>query len=88
MRTVAEGVENEVVWQRLAQLGCDQAQGYHLMRPPPADELLPWLRMGSARSDFTPAADFATECPGFTAGMAAERVDRTPARPAAEPAKP
>ena len=30
---VAEGVESEGVWQRLAELGCDVAQGYAIARP-------------------------------------------------------
>ena len=44
LRVVAEGVEDAVTWSRLAALGCDLAQGYHLSRPQPADELEPWLR--------------------------------------------
>jgi len=43
LRVVAEGVENDAVWHRLAQLRCDQAQGYFLARPVPADELTRWL---------------------------------------------
>jgi diguanylate cyclase (GGDEF)-like protein len=35
LRVVAEGVENEVALTRLAELGCDVAQGYHLSRPLP-----------------------------------------------------
>jgi diguanylate cyclase (GGDEF)-like protein len=44
LSVVAEGVESQRVWQLLARLGCDQAQGYHISRPLPADELTPWLR--------------------------------------------
>jgi diguanylate cyclase (GGDEF)-like protein len=33
LSVVAEGIETEDVWQRLAELGCDEAQGY-LMSPP------------------------------------------------------
>ena len=40
---VAEGVENQETLVRLAELGCDTAQGYHLSRPVPADELTGWL---------------------------------------------
>jgi diguanylate cyclase (GGDEF)-like protein/PAS domain S-box-containing protein len=39
---VAEGVETQAVWDRLAALGCNYAQGYHLTRPLPADELACW----------------------------------------------
>ena len=40
---VAEGVENEQVWDRLRRLGCTAAQGYYLSRPVPAAELQAWL---------------------------------------------
>jgi len=43
----AEGVEDEVVWNRLAELGCDLAQGYWISRPKPANELLQWLKQTS-----------------------------------------
>lgn len=46
---VAEGVENEAIWAALAHLGCDRAQGYHLGRPVPPEELLARLRGGKAR---------------------------------------
>jgi EAL domain-containing protein (putative c-di-GMP-specific phosphodiesterase class I) len=41
---VAEGVENEQVWDRLRALGCTAAQGYYLSRPVPASELGAWLQ--------------------------------------------
>ncbi len=50
---VAEGVENEQVWDRLRALGCTAAQGYYLSRPVPAPELSAWLgqrRVASATS--------------------------------------
>ena len=40
---VAEGVENGHVYRTLARVGCDQAQGYYLARPLPADRLERWL---------------------------------------------
>ncbi len=40
---VAEGVETERTWQHLADLGCDQAQGYYFARPMPAADLPAWL---------------------------------------------
>lgn len=43
LQTVAEGVEDEAVLTALADLGCDQAQGYTIARPLPSDDLLPWL---------------------------------------------
>jgi EAL domain-containing protein (putative c-di-GMP-specific phosphodiesterase class I) len=39
LQLVAEGVENQETLELLAALGCDLAQGYHLARPIPADEL-------------------------------------------------
>ena len=38
-RAVGEGVEDEQLVTALRELGCDVAQGYHLGRPVPADEL-------------------------------------------------
>ena len=38
-RAVAEGVENEAIMALLRELGCDEAQGYHLGRPMPAAEM-------------------------------------------------
>ena len=40
LRAVAEGVETEEQWSRLQELGCDEAQGFWLARPTPADMLL------------------------------------------------
>ena len=36
MIATAEGVESEVAWRQLEELGCDLAQGYHVARPLPA----------------------------------------------------
>ena len=44
LEVVAEGVESETVWNWLRELGCTIAQGYHLSRPLPADELRDWMR--------------------------------------------
>jgi EAL domain-containing protein (putative c-di-GMP-specific phosphodiesterase class I) len=43
LAVVAEGVEDELTMTALADLGCDQAQGYLLCRPVPAAELMSWL---------------------------------------------
>jgi diguanylate cyclase (GGDEF)-like protein len=43
LKVIAEGVENQDVWNRLAALGCDAAQGYHMSRPLPAPEMTDWL---------------------------------------------
>jgi diguanylate cyclase len=39
LKVVAEGVENEATKEKLALLGCDTAQGFHMSRPLPADEI-------------------------------------------------
>jgi diguanylate cyclase (GGDEF)-like protein len=43
LRVVAEGVEDERTWRRLAAQGCHVAQGWFYARPMPADELPAWL---------------------------------------------
>ena len=43
LRVLAEGVETAETWQRLADLGCDAAQGYFLSRPHPAAVVTEWL---------------------------------------------
>jgi diguanylate cyclase (GGDEF)-like protein len=43
MRVVAEGVETAAIFDRLAALGCDEAQGYHIARPLPAEQIPAWL---------------------------------------------
>lgn len=43
LRLVAEGVEDEPSLDLLRRLGCDAAQGYHLSRPRPANEMTGWL---------------------------------------------
>ena len=44
LKVVAEGVETEAAWDRLKALGCDDAQGYYMSHPLPADKLAEWLR--------------------------------------------
>jgi diguanylate cyclase (GGDEF)-like protein len=43
LRVIAEGVETEEAWRKLADLGCDLGQGYLLRRPVPADQFSVWL---------------------------------------------
>ena len=42
LTVVAEGVENAQVWDLLRELSCDEAQGYHMARPMPANEFERW----------------------------------------------
>jgi EAL domain-containing protein (putative c-di-GMP-specific phosphodiesterase class I) len=44
LEVVAEGVEDRPTWDLLASMGCDLVQGWHLARPMPVNELVPWLR--------------------------------------------
>ncbi|MFD2366615.1 putative bifunctional diguanylate cyclase/phosphodiesterase [Pseudoduganella sp. GCM10020061] len=48
MAIVAEGVETEEQLRVVRELGCDEAQGYHLGRPAPADQVAPFLERGLA----------------------------------------
>jgi EAL domain-containing protein (putative c-di-GMP-specific phosphodiesterase class I) len=43
MRTLAEGVETAEQLELVTELGCTFAQGFHIARPMPADELPAWL---------------------------------------------
>jgi len=43
IQVVAEGVEDEKSLQLLEKLGCDYAQGYHVLRPVPNDDFVAWL---------------------------------------------
>ncbi|MEW5849584.1 MAG: EAL domain-containing protein [Myxococcota bacterium] len=44
LRVIAEGVENREICEALARLGCDEAQGYYLTPPIPADQFGVWLK--------------------------------------------
>lgn len=44
LRVVAEGVETSTVYQKLVDLGCDEAQGFYMGRPLPAPEAERWLK--------------------------------------------
>ncbi len=42
-QVIAEGVDSEAVLELLKEMGCDLAQGYHINKPSPAEELRQWL---------------------------------------------
>ena len=65
LRLVAEGVETDAHLRELARLGCDLAQGYHLSRPIPPDDLTPWLqqRIWQPTSHHTPASSHPSSQP-------------------------
>ena len=43
MKVVAEGVENNAIWNLLTSLGCDASQGYFMSRPLAVEVLDEWL---------------------------------------------
>lgn len=44
LKVVAEGIEDEATLRQLAELDCEQAQGFYMSKPVPASELLQWVR--------------------------------------------
>jgi EAL domain-containing protein (putative c-di-GMP-specific phosphodiesterase class I) len=45
---IAEGVEDQLTFDTLADWGCDMAQGYSISRPMPASEFGPWAGAAAA----------------------------------------
>ena len=50
LRVVAEGVETAETLATLTSVGCDEAQGYLIARPMPAERVLSWLTESHAAS--------------------------------------
>jgi diguanylate cyclase (GGDEF)-like protein len=50
LRAVAEGVEDQNILNRLTELGCDVAQGYHVSRPLSSDKFEQWMESYPLRS--------------------------------------
>ena len=50
-KVTAEGVESQGMWDLLAVLGCDLAQGYYMCKPQPLDELIAWSKGGRGLID-------------------------------------
>ena len=42
LTVVAEGVENGLIWRKLKDQSCDEAQGYFMSKPLPAGDFLAW----------------------------------------------
>ena len=64
LAVVAEGVESRTAFEKLAELGCDHAQGFLITPPLPQDELVAWLegrQMSSALKSETGQADKARD---------------------------
>lgn len=51
VETLAEGVETRAVQALLTELGCTHLQGYHLARPMPFDDTVPWAARNGAMED-------------------------------------
>lgn len=51
LRAVAEGVEDGATWQRLAELGCDEGQGFFVSAPLDAIALERWMDRTQAMID-------------------------------------
>ena len=47
MKVVAEGIESQDAWDKLAELGCNLGQGYHMCRPCPAADFKTWVYKSS-----------------------------------------
>jgi EAL domain-containing protein (putative c-di-GMP-specific phosphodiesterase class I) len=67
LSVVAEGVENEAIRQQLALLGCDEAQGWHIGRPMPAEQFEAWAMARGAQAG-------AAACRPHAADLAADQA--------------
>jgi EAL domain-containing protein (putative c-di-GMP-specific phosphodiesterase class I) len=56
LTVVAEGVEDDNVWERLRAFGCDLIQGYVVSRPLSAPQLVAWLDRERASTESAHAA--------------------------------
>ena len=48
LTTIAEGIEDEETANRLSEMGCGVAQGYHFARPMPLADVAGWLADAAA----------------------------------------
>jgi EAL domain-containing protein (putative c-di-GMP-specific phosphodiesterase class I) len=48
LQVVAEGIETQEHLEELTGFGCDIAQGYHLSRPVPPDQITAWIHTNAA----------------------------------------
>jgi EAL domain-containing protein (putative c-di-GMP-specific phosphodiesterase class I) len=67
LNVVAEGVETAAQLDMLAEIGCRQAQGYHIARPQPADGFLEFLN-ASRMARAVPTQVTAAGTPSMTTG--------------------
>jgi EAL domain-containing protein (putative c-di-GMP-specific phosphodiesterase class I) len=57
LRVVAEGVEDLATFDRLADFGCDEAQGYYISRPISAVEFTRWMSVRNLDREGTSEPD-------------------------------
>jgi diguanylate cyclase (GGDEF)-like protein len=57
LRVVAEGVEDLATFDRLADFGCDEAQGYYISKPMSAIEFTRWLSVRNLDRESAEIAD-------------------------------
>ncbi|MCV2367922.1 putative bifunctional diguanylate cyclase/phosphodiesterase [Roseateles oligotrophus] len=48
LTVVAEGLETGMAWKLLAELGCDEGQGYFIAKPMPQEQFSAWFKAWSA----------------------------------------
>ncbi len=51
MKSVAEGIETQDIWDKVAQLGCDLAQGFFISKPIPVNACCEWVNKNQGVSD-------------------------------------
>jgi len=56
LSVVAEGIENAAVYAQLAELDCNEGQGYHMGRPLPVAEFAVWAQRWNDRRNSRVAA--------------------------------
>ncbi len=54
LKIIAEGIENEAMWNRLRDMGVEYAQGFLIARALPASALQDWLEAWSAQTTLPP----------------------------------
>jgi diguanylate cyclase (GGDEF)-like protein len=54
MAVVAEGTADQAIWDALAELDCDEAQGYFIARPMPVEDFSAWLTAAGAAYSLAP----------------------------------
>jgi EAL domain-containing protein (putative c-di-GMP-specific phosphodiesterase class I) len=50
LKVVAEGIENQIVWDLLRKMGCDSGQGYYMSKPMPASDFVSWIELWESSS--------------------------------------